>query len=87
MMVRWRGDHALADREGIAAVYGVSVRTVRRWCQPVDYDQVSRRALYDVLGCEEQLAEVIARPESTAQARGLRRRRLEAARHIAGGGR
>lgn len=86
-MVRWRGDRALADREAIAAVYGVSVRTVRRWCQPSDYDAASRRALYDVLGCEEQLAGVMARPESTAQARELRRRRWEAARHLSGGGR
>lgn len=62
MIVRWRGDRALADREGMAAVYGVSQRTVRRYCVPVDYDGPTRRALYDVLAWEESLGEVVARP-------------------------
>lgn len=85
MIIRWRGDRPLADREGVAAVYQVSCRTVRRYCQPVDFDPGTRRALYDVLACEEPLAAVVGRPESTAQARALRRRRVEAARHLAGG--
>jgi hypothetical protein len=84
VIVRWRGDRALADREAVAAVYEVSERTVRRYCQPCDFDTRSRRALYDVLGCEETLQAVIPRPESTVQARQARRRRLEAARHLAG---
>ncbi len=84
MIVRWRGDRALADREGVAAVYEVSQRTVRRYCTPCDYDSASRRALYDVLGCEEKLAAVVGRPETTAAARALRARRLEAAKHLAG---
>lgn len=62
MIIRWRGDRALADREGVATVYGVSQRTVRRYCTPIDYDGDTRRALYDVLACEEPLAGVIPRP-------------------------
>lgn len=85
MIVRWRGDRALADREAVAAVYKVSQRSVRRYCLPCDYDPESRRALYDLLGCEEPLAAVIARPATTAQARQLRARRLEVARRMAVG--
>jgi len=81
VIVRWRGDRALADREGVAGVFRVSQRTVRRYCQPVDYDGETRRALYDVLACEELLAEVIPRPERTAEAVARRRRFLEARRH------
>lgn len=85
MIIRWRGDQAFADREGVAAVYEVSQRTVRRYCTPCDYDSRTRRALYDVLDCEQALAEVIPRPESTAAVRALRQRRLDAAKHLAGG--
>jgi hypothetical protein len=85
MIVRWRGDRALADREGVAAVYEVSERTVRRYCQPCDYDGPSRRALYDVLACEHVLAEVVPRPASTAAARELHARRLAAVRFLDGG--
>ncbi len=81
MIVRWRGDQALADRAGVASIYQVSQRTVRRYCQPVDYDRETRRALYDVLACEELLAEVIPRPERTADAVARRRRFLEARRY------
>ena len=80
MIVRWRGDRALADREGVAAVFGVSQRTVRRYCEPVDYDAESRRALYDVLACEEPLEQVLPRPQATAEARARRRRLLDATR-------
>ncbi len=62
MIVRWRGDQALADREGMATVYGISQRTVRRYCTPVDYDGPTRRALYDVLAWEQVLSEVFPRP-------------------------
>lgn len=79
MIVRWRGDRALGDREAVADVYQVSQRTVRRYCQPVDYDRETRRALYDVLACEETLAAVVGRPDTTVQARQLRQRRLAAA--------
>ena len=85
MIVRWRGDRPLADREGVAAVYQVSQRSVRRYCLPRDYDPESRRALYDLLDCEEQLSAVVARPQTTAQARTLRARRLEVARRLAAG--
>lgn len=81
MIVRWRGDRALADRAGVAGVYKVSERTVRRYCQPVDYDPESRRALYDVLACEERLDRVMPRPEQTAEARARRRRFLEGRRY------
>lgn len=86
MIVRWRGDRALADLEGMAAVYQVSARTVRRYCQPCDFDAVSRRALYDVLAAEEALERVIARPDTTVQARARRRRVLDATRFTGGGG-
>lgn len=81
MIVRWRGDRALADREGIAGIYRVSQRSVRRYCQPADYDGETRRALYDVLACGEALGEVIPRPERTAEAVERRRRFLEARRY------
>jgi hypothetical protein len=80
VIIRWRGDQALADREGVAGVFRVSARTVRRYCTPVDYDGPTRRALYDVLACEEILADVIPRPERTAQAQERRRRFLAARR-------
>jgi hypothetical protein len=80
VIVRWRGDRALADREGVAGIFHVSTRSVRRYCQPIDYDSETRRALYDVLACEEVLAEVIPRPERSVEAQRRRRRMLEARR-------
>ncbi len=80
MIVRWRGDRALGDRAAVAGIFKVSARTVRRYCAPVDYDRETRRALYDVLACEELLADVIPRPEQTAEAVARRRRFLEARR-------
>lgn len=80
MIVKWRGDRALADREGVAAVFEVSQRTVRRYCTPCDFDADSRRALYDVLACEQALAQVIPRPARTAAAQARRRRLLEGRR-------
>lgn len=77
MIVRWRGDRALSDREGVAGIFRVSQRTVRRYCDPVDYDAETRRALYDVLDCESRLAEVIPRPERSVEAQTRRRRFLE----------
>lgn len=74
MIVRWRGDRALADREGVAALYEVSQRTVRRYCELVDYDPETRRALYDVLACEEPLSAVIGRPAMRDRARRIRTR-------------
>ncbi len=79
MIVRWRGDRALADRECVAALYEVSERSVRRYCEPVDYDGETRRALYDVLACEEPLAVVLPRPQATAIARATRAARLAVA--------
>lgn len=73
MIVRWRGDRALADAEGVAAVFSVSQRTVRRHCQPIDYDGDTRRALYDVFACEQALDAVLPRPARTAEAQAQRR--------------
>lgn len=80
MIVRWRGDRALADREGVAALYEVSRRTVRRYCEPIDYDPETGRALYDVLACEELLAGVLPRPDRRADMRAVlaRRRAVQA---------
>lgn len=69
MIVRWRGDRALADREGVAVLYEVSERTVRRYCSPIDYDAETRRALYDVLACEQPLAGVLPRPDARVRVR------------------
>ncbi len=80
MIVRWRGDRALADRAGMAAVYGVSERTVRRYCTPVDYDGPTRRALYDVLAWEETLTAILPRYARTTAFQLARRSMLEALR-------
>lgn len=77
MIVRWRGDVPLSDRAGVAGLYRVSERTVRRYCTPVDTDTTTRRALYDVLACEDVLAAVIPRPERSAGAQARRRAFLE----------
>ncbi len=80
MIVRWRGDRALADREGMAMVYGVSQRTVRRYCEPVDYDGPTRRALYDVLAWEQTLTAVLPREARSVAFQMARRRVLDAHR-------
>jgi hypothetical protein len=80
VIVRWRGDRALADREGMATVYAVSERTVRRYCQPCDYDGPTRRALYDVLAWEETLTAILPRYARTVSARLARRSALDALR-------
>ncbi len=73
MILIWRAGVPLTDSAGVAVVYRVSARTVRRHCQPVGYDETTRRALYDVLACEELLAGVMPRPERTAEAQARRR--------------
>ncbi len=59
----------LADREALAALYEVSIRTVRRHCRPVDY--VPRPghprgdgglARYDAYAAADVLAGVAPRP-------------------------
>lgn len=72
MIVRWRGDVALGDRSVVAALYGVSDRSVRRYCTPIDYDGETRRALYDIVAAEEHLDAVLPRPARTAAARRAR---------------
>lgn len=72
MILDWRGGVAVGCKEAIAAVYGCAPRTVRTYCPPIDYDRKTRRALYDILGCEELLAGVIPRPDRTTTAARLR---------------
>lgn len=84
MIVRWRGDRALSDREGVAILYHVSQRSVRRWCTPIDYDPETGRALYDVISCEAALSQVLPRPETTAAARIERQRLLSTSRRARG---
>ncbi len=70
-------DSWLADAAAVAQLYKVSVRTVRRHCQPVRRPRPAGRgsvqALYDALKAADDLAAVAARPERTAAA--LRARR------------
>lgn len=77
MILRWEGDTPLADAEMVAAIYEVSVRSVRRHCTPVQRMPPAGpntvQALYDLFAAEPALADVAARPERTAQ-------RLRAAR-------
>lgn len=80
MILRWRGDVPLCDRAGVAVVFNVSERTVRRYCTPVGIDEGTRRALYDVLACEDVLAGVIPRPERGSEAQARRRAFLECRR-------
>lgn len=68
MIARWVGDRFLADRGAVAGLYGVSERTVRRRCQPVEYDEATGVALYDAFAAETTLAGVVGRPERTAAA-------------------
>jgi hypothetical protein len=80
VILRWRDGRALGDRATVAGIYRLSERTVRRYCTPVDTDAQTRRALYDVLACEEQLAQVMPRPERTAEAQARRRLFLDGRR-------
>lgn len=72
MIVRWEGHVIVADREALAGIYRVSERTVRRRCQPRGYDPQTRAALYDALGCADQL-EVVS-PRASRAAAALRAR-------------
>ena len=66
MIIRWRGDRVLADRQSVAELYGVSVRTVRRHCPVVAYDPGTGAALVDALAAETHLDGVY--PRDTARA-------------------
>lgn len=68
MITRWVGERFLADRRALAGLYGVSDRTVRRYCRPVEYDTDTDVALYDAFAAEHTLAGVVGRPERTAAA-------------------
>lgn len=75
--VRWRGDVALANAAAVAQMYGVSERTVRRYCPVVEYEERAEpgtgQALYDAIAAGEHLDGIAARPDRTAAA--LRARR------------
>lgn len=80
MIVEWKGDLCLADREAVAQLYKVSQMSVRRYCQPVCYDPdapgsrgLPGIALYDAIRAAEDLKDVAPRPDRTAAA--LRARR------------
>jgi len=69
MHLRWEGDHPLADRTMIAALYQVSERTVRRHCTPIDHNARAGQprgeagiAWYDALAAGDALAQVAPRP-------------------------
>lgn len=75
MILRWEDGRPLADQEMVAALYEVSVRTVRRHCTPARPGRPGRpradRAtvtLYDALTAGDALAAVAPRPERTAAA-------------------
>ncbi len=80
VILHWEGDVPLGDAEDVAKLYQVSVRTVRRRCEPVrrmaPAGPGSVQALYDALAAATALAEVAPRPERTAAA--LRARRAAA---------
>jgi DeoR/GlpR family transcriptional regulator of sugar metabolism len=64
MITQWVGGRLLADRECLAQLLGVSERTIRRRCRPVDYEPqtgrprgVGGRALYDAQTAAETLTD------------------------------
>lgn len=82
MIVRWEGSRALADRDALAELYGVSPRTIRRHCRPARHEPrtglprgLGGLALYDALAAADDLATVVPRPARTAVAQ-----RIEASR-------
>lgn len=83
MRIRWEGDVCLGDRAAIAELYGVSERTVARYCPPVHEHPPtgpgSVQREYDAIAAAEHLAGVAPRPQRTAAA--LRRTRVAAAFH------
>lgn len=75
MIGDWKGGRFLADRKFLAELLGVSVRTVRRYCQParneldqIETDFATGTVLYDAIAAQETLAGVVGRPERTAAA-------------------
>ncbi len=80
MYLRWDGTRPLADREMLATLYEVSIRTVRRYCTPVIYEPRRRpagagpppvrpgTALYDALTAAQDLEHVAPRPGRTVAA-------------------
>jgi hypothetical protein len=80
MYLRWDGNRPLADREMLATLYEVSVRTVRRYCTPAAYEPRRRpagagpapvrpgTALYDALAAAQDLEHVAPRPGRTVAA-------------------
>lgn len=66
MTSRWDGARLLVDRETLADMFGVSVRTVRRHCIPVTREPGHRgHALYDAQTAADLLTQVGPRPART----------------------
>lgn len=72
MIARLLPDGSLYDQEALSVDLGLSVRTVRRRCEPVACDVASRAPLYDPDAAGEVLASVRARPARAVVSRRLR---------------
>lgn len=75
IITKWQDGRFLVDRRFLSDLLGVSVRTVRRYCEPArnELDQVvtdfpTGTVLYDAMKAQFTLAGVIGRPDRTATA-------------------
>lgn len=74
MILLWEDGCPLADGPMLAALYEVSIRSVRRHCTPVRHtprkggERGGGAALYDAFAAGDQLAGVAPRPERTRAA-------------------
>lgn len=78
MIIRWETigdtDSIVGDKEAVAAIYTVSLRTVERHCTPLYHlpkeglpRGESGAAIYDLLAAEGDLEGVAARPATAAR--------------------
>lgn len=74
MVSRWDGTRLYMDRETLADLFGVSVRTVRRHCVPATREPGHRgHALYDALTAADTLQQIAPRPARSRAQTILRR--------------
>lgn len=73
MIARLGDDDALYDQEALAAEHRLSVRTVRRKCEPVACDVATRAPLYDPDAAAVLLGVVQPRPARSAPVQRVRR--------------
>lgn len=52
------GGSVLMDRDDLASWLDRPAATIRALCQPIAYDRITRRALYDAEACQQRLANV-----------------------------